>query len=205
MDKVRPSTFENITTSSDGHEGLVYTAGGRMSPRLVTANAFKVCKENLTSTTTVLERHLQDINNRLQKLSSEPSGTSDKHQAEKERLEEEKGSIKQCLAICADASDQANEDRTNFFEDVTMANDGHQVVVSTFGDLVSAKRITVGDRSIQWLGQMSDETLQRLSRDRSSATTDKKLRGEGVTPFEDRYGSGVKLSSKSIEGDTSPQ
>lgn len=39
---------------------------------------------------------------------------------------------------------------------------------SVFGDLVSTwkKRVTVGARSMQWLGQISDATLHQLSRDR---------------------------------------
>ena len=44
-----------------------------------------------------------------------------------------------------------------------MADDGQQVIVATLWDLISVKRIVVSARSTQWLGQMSDTTLQQLS------------------------------------------
>ena len=34
--------------------------------------------------------------------------------------------------------------RTNVFEDVSAAQDAHQVIAATFGDLISAKRVTAG-------------------------------------------------------------
>ena len=88
------------------------------------------------------------------------------HAAEQERIQDEKDSIKQRLAICAQASEQEDEDRTNVLEDVSTAQDAHQVVVATLGDLISASRVTAGVRSTQWLRQISDATLQQLSRDR---------------------------------------
>jgi hypothetical protein len=74
--------------------------------------------------------------------------------------------MKQCLAICTQASRQADQVRTNVFEDVVAARNTHQLIVATLGDLVSAKRITTGLGATQWLGQISDTTIQRLSRDR---------------------------------------
>jgi hypothetical protein len=43
------------------------------------------------------------------------------------------------------------EVRTNVFEDVSLDDDGHQVMVSTFGDLLFAKKVPAGARSRQWL------------------------------------------------------
>jgi hypothetical protein len=95
--------------------------------------------------------------------------------AEQDQIQEKKDCIKQCLAICTHASKQVDQFQTNIFEDVSTAQDAHQVVISTLGDLVSARHITAGVRSTQWLGQMSDATLQQLSRDRGRASIEKVL------------------------------
>ena len=51
------------------------------------------------------------------------------------------------------------EERINVFEDIEIAGDEHPPIVATLGDLISAKRVTVGARSTQWLGQMPDASL----------------------------------------------
>jgi hypothetical protein len=119
---------------------------------------------------TRLNDHLADVSKRQQALSQQRT-VSETTNSEQERLQEEIDSIKQSLSICIEASQKAHNNRTNIFEDVAMADDGHQVIVSTFGDLISARRITAGARSIQWFGQMSDESLQQLSQNRGSASS----------------------------------
>jgi len=59
-------------------------------------------------------------------------------------VQEEKDSIKQCLDICAQASEQMDKVHVNVFEDVSAAQDADQVIVATLGDLISAKRVTAG-------------------------------------------------------------
>jgi hypothetical protein len=68
--------------------------------------------------------------------------------------------------VCAQASEHVDKVRTNVFEDVSAAQDAHQLIVSTFGDLISAKQVTAGAGATQWLGQISDATLQQLTRSR---------------------------------------
>jgi len=48
-----------------------------------------------------------------------------------------------------------------------VVGDGHhgQLIGSTIGDLIAARRVTMGSRSTQQRGHMSDVTLQQLSRD----------------------------------------
>lgn len=53
-------------------------------------------------------------------------------------------SICKCLAICLDAIDEALKECVNIFEDMKMADDGHQVIIATLGDLILVKRITTG-------------------------------------------------------------
>jgi hypothetical protein len=77
-----------------------------------------------------------------------------------------------------------------------MADDGHQLIISTMGDLISARRVTVGSRSIQWLGQMSDTSLQQLSKDQDTSERGGQASFEAGTHFENRHGTRRKLSQK---------
>lgn len=200
IDQVHPNAIENTSTPLGGYQGPVITLGGLLSARQTTADTFKALKERLSITTTQLEKHLQDVNSRLEKFSSQPLKESNEQAAEQDRMKEEMESIKQCLAICSQATMQANKERTNDFEDISLSDDGQQVVVATFGDLISAKRVTAGARSFQWIGQMSDESLQQLSRDRGRIATENATQQQTGTDaqFEGRYGAGVKLRSRNL-------
>lgn len=77
-------------------------------------------------------------------------------------MQEEKDSIEQCLNIYVDASDLAGSARINSFKVVNSADDSRQIIVLTIRDRISAKRIVIGNRSEQWLGQMSDDIIRQL-------------------------------------------
>jgi hypothetical protein len=201
IEKVQPTAFENISTPLGAYQGPGTKPGGLPSARLVTADAFTACKERLSDTTAQLESHLQDIDNRLRHLYLPIPKKSNEQVVEQERIREELESIKQCLAICTQASMKANQERTNDFEDVSMSDDGYQAIVSTIGDLVSARRVTAGARSLQCMGQMSDESLQQLSRHHSHIAIEGTVEpqtGTG-TQFEGRYGAGFKLTTPSLK------
>jgi DNA repair exonuclease SbcCD ATPase subunit len=203
IDQVQPLAFKDVTAAQNTHQVMVARLRGLISAKQVTADVLKECKERLTDTTLELERQLQEIENRLQTLSSQGARMSGEDSAERERVQEEKESIKQCLSICAEASQQVKETRTNVFGDVYAGEDSHQIVVATLGDLISANRVTAGDRGAQWLGQMSDGSLQQLSRDRVIQRPDSAAAGkatepqaETVTKFEGHYGAGYTLERR---------
>jgi len=118
------------------------------------------------------------------------------------RIQEEKDCVEQCLGICAEAAGQADHARTNIVEDLSSGHDSHQVVVATLGDLITARRVVTGDKSTQWVGQMSDTALQQLSRDRDHGSVLKgpeeqhqkpaTVRGETAEEFEYRHGTGYR-------------
>ncbi|KAI9795427.1 MAG: hypothetical protein M1833_007026 [Piccolia ochrophora] len=176
IDRVQPDTVEDVPVSSDANQVSTSTLPHLRPARLLTRNILAECQRGLTITTSELERHLQEIDQRLNYFSLE--GSSERT-TEQSSMREELNSVKRCLAICSKAAEQAAHSRTNVFEDVTMRDDGHQVIVSTLGDLVSAKRITVGARSTQWLGQMSDASLQHLSQERTRAKFNDKGKNKG--------------------------
>lgn len=195
VNQLRPNVFEDLTATKGSHQ--VDVASGHVSAKRVTASALQELQEKLINTTSTLEQHLQDIDN---KLRSPPSSAARiLGGAERDQVQAEKESIEQCLAICTQASQQADQFRTNVFEDVLAAREAHQLIVSTLGDLISAKRVTAELASTQWLGQMSDPTVQQLSKDqvsRSRAVTDKAVepQSESGVNFADQYGRGRRLS-----------
>ena len=118
---------------------------------------------------------------------------------------EEVDSIRRCLSICAYATEQATKERVNVIEDVSLSDDGHQVIVTILGDLISARGVRAGARSKQWLVQMSDASLQQLSKngmvtgvkveDSDRTGTSKESSQDAFTPcFTDRHSKGRKLS-----------
>jgi hypothetical protein len=197
LDQAQPNAF--IDFSSTYHPPAVTTLGDLTSAQQLTANTFRACREKLIDTTTYLERQLQDINNRLKRFSMLPTNISNEQAAEQERLQEERDAIKQGLDICVEASRQANQEHNNVYEDISLIDDSQQLIISTIGALITARRVSGGSRSVQVFGQISDESFQLLAR---NIGTEKVIeRQPGVGPeFEGRYGMGVKLSGQNVKG-----
>ena len=128
-------------------------------------------------------------------VSSHEKSTRATDVKEQHRMRREREGIQQYLSIYAEASEQANSANINFFEDVSAAQDAQQVTVATLGDLISARRVTAAARSTQWLGQMSDATVQQLSRDRNHVAVPRAPESGSafVKKFEDRHGAGKRL------------
>ena len=108
------------------------------------ASFFKQCKEMLTKTTSELEEHIQKSDSGRQNPSSQGARTLDEDEIEREKVQEEKDSIRQCLTICAQASEQVDKVHISMFKDVSAAQDADQAIIATLGDLISVKRATAG-------------------------------------------------------------
>ena len=119
----------------------------------------------------------------------------DKSTDEQKGLKVEMESLKQCLEVCAQASETTDHARVNEFQDVSAGDDSQQIIVSTIGDLISAQRVTAGARSAQWCGQMSDISIQQISRDRNQGTVGLTTEPKAMTdaPFAARRGAGRNL------------
>lgn len=80
------------------------------------------------------------------------------------------------------------------YEDISMTDDGYQVIASTVGDLIFARRITAGSRTAQAFVQiMSDESIQQIT---SSRVSDNTTCSDNHTPrdhFKERFGEGRDL------------
>jgi hypothetical protein len=197
---VQSNVFESIRVPADSDQTPVTTLIGLISAHQATNDALKACESTMNRTSSRLERHLKDVNSELQSLASESSSTAPSQVAsEQEVLEAEVESTKQALAYMAKKAKDANSADINVYEHVKLDDDSHTVIVSTIGQLISARYITGGARSTAWLGQMSDESLQGLTKtlpQRTFSSSSNTQAGAGRTEFEGRYGTGNKLSSQ---------
>lgn len=163
---------------------------------MASANAIQELKKLLEHTTTDLNEHVDDLEYRLRELKEQ----GDNIDVGGEQMLEEAESAKQCLTICAHASEHVSKGRTNVFEEVSAAEDAHQAIVSTVGDLISARRVTAAAGATQLLGQMSDSYLLQLSKirgvDLSNVSSEGKIlehEDRLTVKFRDRHGAGNQL------------
>jgi hypothetical protein len=160
-----------------------------VSSRFTTAESLTSCEDILKAQSARLRDHLE----RSSQSSDEPE-LSKEQIAERQRIKNEYETTKMSLALCEEASQRADEKGTSYYEDIQLAEDTKQVIVSTIGDLISAKGITVGPRSINFMGQMSNESLQQLAHSVRNIPVSEDVSVDtkpgANMRFENRYGTG---------------
>ena len=106
------------------------------------------------------------------------------------------------------ASTTPRDRKAGSFEDISLGEDGRHFIVSTKGDQISARKITLEARAGQCLGYMSEETAQQISRDLSHIATNPvtKPQPDIHGPFEARHGKGrdLGLENTSLKSSASP-
>lgn len=167
-----------------------------------------------------LQSHETDVERQLESMSSLPPSSSGQTTAQLDTLQEAKASIRQCINVVTEASEHLAEERRNIFEDITMAGNSYEYSVSTIGDLVTARKLDLKDRSRHVAGQISSqdfqksiEALTRLDMEHIRAkhppVKDQSQPSQGsgpepsvdvMGPFHDRYGPGLTLSPPSGRG-----
>lgn len=156
-----------------------------------------------------LRSHEASISSHLEAITLK-DGMSEPVAAQLTRLQQVKDSINQCIQIVSDARETA-EERSNVFEDITLAENSYAFSVSTVNDLVIARRLNLTGRSRHFGGQVNDDTVQKsiaaltqldMEHQRSSSpriSTDHPPSNAGRATdnkqFHDRFGRGVSLHS----------
>jgi hypothetical protein len=87
-----------------------------------------------------------------------------------EKLEEAEELQERVLELCQRTGD---EERSNVFENISIDESSSQAIISTIGDLISAKSVAVGTRSAQFLGDISDDSLRHVLQSRSQVAGSK--------------------------------
>ena len=172
--------------------------------------------QSIKSLVARLQTHEALISSQLEAMSLKDALT-EPVAAQLARLQQTKESLSQCIKIVSEAGNLVNE-RSNVFEDLTMADNSYAFSVSTMNDLVTARRLNLNGRSRHVGGQMTDETVQKsmealtqldtvylkYSRDEqdprqtpsSSAASTDPNNVRSARQFNDRFGPGVVLTPK---------
>jgi hypothetical protein len=111
----------------------------------------------LASTSSQLGKEVSDVRLRLDRLTL--------HMQANEAARQEHSLKETHLSIPSYSSGPLHQGGTNVFQAISAAEDSHQILVSTSGSPIHALNITAGLRSSQWMGQMSEVSLQLLSKD----------------------------------------
>lgn len=165
IEKGQSTMSQSMLTFPEKYGSRIEVDSSASSARRATITVLDDCKEKLTFTSSQLRVHLMDALRRLDAFQGQTFVYLDSN--EQKKLQEEIDGIKQSLAVCAKASEDTSTERVNMFDEVSLGEDGHQVIVSTVGDLINARRVSAGARSTQLLGQMSDSTLQKIGQHQS--------------------------------------
>lgn len=180
-------------------------------PDRVTNEGLQECKNSLILTAAKLEKHIQDLMDRLL-TKSKAAMTSEEEFTDLERLRDEWETTRQCMDVCSRADSHLKENISII--DNYATGDAVQFMVSTDGNTVHGKNRGLGWRSRQVGGHLSDASLQQLSRDLTSVSF-QDIRNEGSSSrskspsipddrgqresnpeFRERYGRGFQLSPK---------
>ena len=168
-------------------------------PELIVNQGLQQCKESLASTAIKLEKHIQDIIDRMF-VKSKSSLKSEDDLADLSRLRDEWNTTRECIDICSQADRHLKETVTTVENYGT--GDAVQFMVSTNGQVIHGKNRGLGWRTRQVGGHLSDESVQQLSRDMTTINI-QRMNDEDLTSadkqqmYSERYGRGHQLTPKS--------
>ncbi|PYH88799.1 hypothetical protein BO71DRAFT_403570 [Aspergillus ellipticus CBS 707.79] len=94
-----------------------------------------------------------------------------------QNFREELGGTEPLLNFCKQVEEEAKQQQTHFSEDVSTGDNSRQAIVTTFEDLISAKRIKSGNNLSEALCSVADQSIQSffnaaLLKDESSGRID---------------------------------
>lgn len=173
-------------------------------PELIVNQGLQECKESLTSTAIKLEKHIQDIMDRMF-AKTKSSFKAEEDLADLSRLRDEWNTTRECIDICSQAERHLKETVTTVENYGT--GDAVQFMVSTNGQVIHGKNRGLGWRTRQVGGHLSDESVQQLSRDMTTInvrrTNDEDLSfSDKQQMYSERYGRGHQLTPKSSLDET---
>ncbi|KAJ5688278.1 hypothetical protein N7536_010897 [Penicillium majusculum] len=155
----RDPTISEVGPSPIGHNNI---------PWLILAQALTSAEREVINSRLSLLQHHHERGGQPRVLHYQKSLPQGDKIGEQNESQEEADNIKESLNFFDRISQETSKNRTNYFEDITTGDRSTQAVVSTLKDLISARRIISGSDSLQVLGQMSDDSLQRMLRERDN-------------------------------------
>ncbi|CVK96117.1 uncharacterized protein FPRN_12155 [Fusarium proliferatum] len=166
LEEINGMSFQPVSTGSASNTAVISVSAGNMTlADSLTISTLKTCSYNLSDTIDRLESHRDNTEENLRLRSSVPDSNHKLDPgANRETLQNELESTKQCLTVCDRASEWASSGRVHVVEDISVGNDGKQICVSTLGDLFNIKGARAGHGSIQFFGSVSESSLSDVLR-----------------------------------------
>jgi len=122
-------------------------------------DGLRVTSDSIQALVYKLQEHEAKIDRQMGAMSS-TTPSSENVFVQLAQLQETKESIRQCIKVVSDADETADIERRNVFEDITMADEAYNFSVSTFGDLITARRMHLTGRSRNIGGQLTSIDYQ---------------------------------------------
>ncbi|KAK7222881.1 hypothetical protein V2G26_010884 [Clonostachys chloroleuca] len=113
---------------------------------------FHGARGSLESVVARLQAHEANLDKQMEGMRSKEGAAT-----ELSRLEETRDSIRQCINIVSSASDDLVNEPVNVFEDISLADNSYEFSVSTVGQLITARRLTLRGRSRHVAGQITEK------------------------------------------------
>lgn len=143
----------------------------------------------MNDTLDVCTQNLNETAERIREIAGENRTKAEIAEA---NLIQQLGGAQECLEILK----RSKEERVNIFDNIDAAEDSRLIIVSTIGDLIKGTNIKMGARVGNLMGQLSDESLQKVVEKFSPpgpGKADSVSADTATYPFVQRYGSGQRL------------
>jgi vacuolar-type H+-ATPase subunit E/Vma4 len=196
IEQLRPTTTGGTSRDGDG------------IPEKITSDGIKKCRTSMEETTARLEKHMQDILDRMMSKSMTTMAQDDaKYLA---RLREDWTTARQCRDILSEADHRLKEN-ISVIDNHATGDETVQLLVSNSQKTIHGKNRGYGFQIKQLGGHLSDESIQKVSGDflqmslRRSGSTGQPGSGDALFEgpeenerrpnWQPQYGNGRKLQS----------
>jgi hypothetical protein len=185
--------------------------GPGVVPETITGNGMQECRVSMEQTTARLERHMQDILDRMMAKSNTTMTQEDT--AHLAGLREEWKTARQCRDICSKA-DQHLKENISIIDNHATGDDTVQILVSNSTKTIHGKNRGYGVQIKQLGGHLSDQSIQKVSADfaamsirqsqneKSNVQENAQAKGhhgnEQRADWQPHYGSGRTLNSQVV-------
>ncbi|KAL3447277.1 hypothetical protein BJX65DRAFT_100558 [Aspergillus insuetus] len=162
LDQSRPSLLGNLESASKEPSEQLSPKERPMQSSLINAEGLNSARKEIMSWEIQLLQNLYKLDKNIPLTRLDIPMLRDGYSSEQQTLQDEAQGTEALLEFCKHAGKEVNQPGMNYYEDITAGDNSHLAVVTTFKDLISAKRIKSGSGSKLILGQMSDHTIQSV-------------------------------------------
>jgi hypothetical protein len=162
LDQSRHSLLGNLERASKEPSEQLSSEERPMQSSLINAEGLNAARKEIMSWKIQLLQNLYKVDKSIPLTRLDIPMLRDGYSSEQQTLQDEAQGTEALLEFCKHAGKEVNQPGMNYYEDITAGDNSHLAVVTTFKDLISAKRIKSGSGSKLILGQMSDDTIQSV-------------------------------------------